>query len=260
MGQANRGGGLDFEGGAHDTQAGPMWERRRTFRVELSARALLWQRGELRGSYELHDLSMGGCAVTGGPQRALGETFDVMLHVPHRVPLAIPARVQRVSNGSMGLIFDKRTPRAEDWIQDVVVEAIAKAREYGRHVALVIEPRPAERHALVRALQELGQRAVGVATALDAVQLLVEEGERVDTAFVEAESNTLKSQELIEFLTLHHPRVRRVLVGEPEDIQAAWATEASGEVHALLETPCNPEALRKLLNRLSSVPITGLMS
>jgi len=238
----------------------PSWERRRSYRVELTARASLWQRGELRGSYSVSDLSMGGCAVSDGPQRALGEVFDVMLHVPHRVPLAIPARVQRVNGKSMGLAFEKRTSRAEDWIQDVVVDAIAKVREYGRHVALVIEPRDKERLSLVRTLQELGQRAIGVATALDAVQLLVEEGERVDTAFVEAESDTLKSQELIEYLANHHPHVRRILVGEPENIQANWVVEATGEVHALLETPCDREVLRKLISRISSVPISSPMS
>jgi hypothetical protein len=260
MGQANRGRGLDVMGDAQAERSSTAWERRRSFRVPVPGQVSVWSKGQLRGRYDLLDVSIGGCSLGGGPAPKVGEEVDVMLHLPHRTALAVHATVRRVGSSSVGLRFEHATPRAEDCIQDVVVEAIARAHMGNSHVVLVVEPRHAVRQALVRTLRELGQHAIGVATALDAVQLLVEEGERIDTAFIEAESTSLKSDELVEFLAHNHPRVRRVLMGDSAHIQASWLAEATGEVHALLETPCNRDVLHRLLSRIESVPMDALLS
>jgi hypothetical protein len=260
MGQANRGRNLEVMGDGHNERTSGALERRRTFRVPVPGQASMWSKGQLRGRYDLLDVSIGGCSLRGTPASKVGEEVDVMLHLPHRTALAVHATVRRVDTSIMGLRFEHATPRAEDCIQDVVVEAVARAQFGNSHVVLVIEPRHAVRQTLVRSLRELGQHAIGVATALDAVQLLVEEGERIDTAFIEAESTLLKSDELVEFLTHNHPRVRRVLMGEPQHIQASWLAEATGEVHGLLETPCNRDALHRLLSRIESVPMDAALS
>jgi DNA-binding NtrC family response regulator len=155
---------------------------------------------------------------------------------------------------------DHTTPKAEDCLQDFVVETFARAKADDGLIALVVEPRHVERQGLVRTLRELGRRAIGVATALDAVQLLGREGEHVDTVFIEAESSSLPSLELVEFLAHNHPRVRRVLVGEPSEIAASWVAQATGEVHALLETPCDQEAVHRVLHRLQFTPHDGTLS
>ena len=260
MGHANRGRGLDIMADAHVERSGTTWERRRSFRVPVPGQASVWSKGQLRGRYDLLDVSIGGCSLRGNPPPKVGEEVDVMVHLPQRTALAVHATVRRADPASVGLRFEHATPRAEDCIQDVVVEAIARAQLGNGHVALVIEPRHAVRQAMVRSLRELGQHAIGVATALDAVQLLVEEGERIDTAFIEAESTSLKSDELVEFLAHHHPRVRRVLMGDSAHIQASWLAEATGEVHALLETPCNRDALHRLLSRIERVPMDAALS
>jgi hypothetical protein len=265
MGQVNRGRDMNSEATEHadfSSHAEPRasthaaaWDRRRSFRVAVPARASLWLRGQLRGRYDVTDVSIGGCLLRGGPEQKVGDEVDVMLHLPHRATIALHATVRRSDPSSVGLRFEHATPRAEDCIQDVVVEAFAREHAGNGHVALVIEPRHAVRQALIRTLRELGQPAIGVATALDAVQLLVEEGERIDTAFIEAESTLLPSFELVEFLAHNHPRVRRILVGDSTHIEASWLAEATGEVHALLETPCNRDALHRLLARIGRVPV-----
>jgi len=260
MAQANRGRGFDVMEDGHTERSGAAWERRRSFRVPVPGQASVWSKGQLRGRYDLLDVSIGGCSLRGNPPPKVGDEVDVMLHLPHRNALAVHATVRRVDSSSVGLRFEHATPRAEDCIQDVVVEAVARAHLGNTHVALVIEPRHALRQSLVRTLRELGQQAIGVATALDAVQLLVEEGERIDTAFIEAESTSLPSDELVEFLAHNHPRVRRVLMGDSEHIQASWLAEATGEVHALLETPCSRDALHRLLSRIESVPMDATLS
>jgi hypothetical protein len=291
MGQMGRGAEVDYQGGANRTPAKPMSERRHSFRVQVPARASIFHKGKLRGYYAVHDVSIGGCLLRGGTALPVSELVDVLLHLPHRAPLALSARVLRsellvLSNGSsqapiplsagsaevplagsprshelsasnsfeMGLRFEHTTPKAEDCLQDFVVETFARAKADDGLIALVVEPRHVERQGLVRTLRELGRRAIGVATALDAVQLLGREGEHVDTVFIEAESSSLPSLELVEFLAHNHPHVRRVLVGEPSEIAASWVAQATGEVHALLETPCDQEAVHRVLHRLQFTP------
>ena len=267
--------------GAHAPKA--LWERRHSFRVQVPARASIFHKGKLCGYFTVHDVSIGGCLLRGGLALPVSETVDVLLHLPHRAPLALSAKVLRSErltfvpgsvqqpNGTrnresiptsfeVGLKFEHTTPIAEDCLQDFVVETFARAKADDGLIALVVEPRHVERQALVRSLRELGRRAIGVATALDAVQLLGREGEHVDTVFIEAESSSLPSLELVEFLAHNHPHVRRVLVGEPSEIAASWVAQATGEVHALLETPCDQDAVHRVLHRLQFTPHDGALS
>jgi hypothetical protein len=261
------------EGGAEHRPAKPLWERRHSFRVlvdgkgrdgktarALPCRASVFHKGKLCGFYAVHDVSIGGCLLRGGPARLVGEQVDILLHLPHRAPMALSAQVRRSGSLSMGLKFEHTTPKAEDCIQDFVVETFASTTANDGQVALVIEPRHAERQSLVRTLRELGRRAIGVATALDAVHLLVEEGAHVDTVFIEAESQSLQTPELVEFLTHNHPRIRRVLIGDQNELAASWVAQATGEVHALLETPCDPEAVHHVLHRLQFTPNDALLA
>lgn len=254
MNETLRGAEVDYQGGASQKPAKPMSERRHSFRVPVPARASVFHKGKLLGYYSVHDVSIGGCSLREGPARPVGEQVDVLLHLPHRAPLTLSARVRRSDTFSMGLKFEHTTPRAEDCIQDLVVETFARVAADDGRVALVVEPHHVERQALVRTLRELGKRAIGVATALDAVQLLVEEGNHVDTVFIEAESASLPSLELVEFLAHNHPRLRRVLIGERNLLAASWVAQATGDVHALLETPCDPEDVHRVIHRLQFVP------
>jgi hypothetical protein len=236
--------------GKHRSRA----ERRHSFRVSLPARASLWSKGQLCGHYSVVDLSIGGCALEGGPARARGEHVHAVLHVPHRGPIVVPAQVRRSLGDHVALVFERPTPVVGDILQDVIVETFARVRTRDNDLALVVEPRHAVRHTLVRTLRELGRKAIGVATALDAVQLLVEEGEHLSIVFIEAESDVVPSLELVEFIAHNHPSVKRVLIGEPGDIARHWLSEASGEVHALIDTSADREALQRLLRKLDRTP------
>jgi len=271
MNQMLRATHLHNERGPEEAPAKPLWERRHSFRVlvpggvgsgmrALPSRASVFAKGKLCGCYAVQDVSIGGCSLSGGPGRPVGEHVDILLHLPHRAPLALSAQVRRSDSLSMGLKFEHTTPKAEDCIQDFVVETFARAKADDGRIALVVDPRHVERQGLVRTLRELGRRAIGVATALDAVQLLVEESGHVDTVFIEAESASLPSLELVEYLSHNHPRLRRVLVGGQSEIAASWVSQATGEVHALLETPCDQEAVHRILHRLQFTPNDAALS
>jgi len=288
MGQTVRGAEVDYQRGDSKPPSKPLWERRHSFRVQVPAHASVLHKGKLCGYYVVEDVSIGGCSLRGSPLLPAGEHLDLLLHLPHRAPLALSARVQRsdstpgeangtrtstngaratlgstpthVGSGHMGLRFEHTPPKAEDCLQDFVVETFASAKADSGRIALVVEPRHLERQMLVRTLRELGRRAIGAATALDAVQLLGQEGEHIDMVFVEVESRNLPSLELVEFLAHNHPRIRRVLVGEASEIAASWVAQATGEVHALLETPCDQDAVHRVLHRLQFTPHDGAIS
>lgn len=231
----------------------PGLERRHSFRVQLEGHASLWLGNRLRGHYRLHDLCIAGCGLSGGPSCSSGERVEVVLHLPDHPPLWLTACVQRSYGQHLGLRFERPTARMEDRLQDLVVAAYARTHADGRF-SLVVEPNPARRRTLVHNLDVLGEPAVGVATPLDAVQLLLERGQRVEMAFIGPPDSAVPSFELIEFLARHYPRVRRVLVGDARALAPSWIAEATGDVHALLETPYSDEALRKLLQRLEAWP------
>jgi PilZ domain len=229
-------------------------ERRHSFRVHVSASASLWHRGQFAGNYQVVDLSLGGCLLEGKALPASEEPFDLVLHASLRPPLVVHAHLRRSGPHLQALRFDKLAPVVEEALQDLIVETYARVRTREAELALVVEPRHPERHTLVRTLRELGRRAVGVATALDAVQLLVEEGEHVHTVFIEAESEVVPSLELIEFLMHNHPSVKRVLIGEPGAIARHWLEEAAGEVHAVLECTSDHGAVSRVLRKLDRTP------
>jgi hypothetical protein len=239
-------------------------DRRHSFRVPVEGRASIWLRGRLHGHYALVDLSISGCTLRDGPECYPGEQVEVVLHLPDRPLFWLSAQVRR-SAGEVGLCFQHPDPRSEDRLQDLVVEVYTRMHADSDSFSLVIDARSHVRRGLVHNLDAVGERAVAVATPLDAVQLLLERGERVLTAFIgpdhsdaatdhRSRAQGLASTELVEFLANNYPRVRRVLVGNAGEVSSAWIAEATGEVHGLLETPCSEETLRRLVHRISSIP------
>ncbi len=172
-------------------------ERRRSCRVLVDGQATMWRRTELRGYYRLHDLSIGGCQLIGGPARPIGEEVDVLLHLPHREALLMHGHVARAANGHVGLCFDAPSPRAEDYIQELVFDALVHQRAPQDDVILVVQPHTKLRSSIVQSLRELGMRSIGVSTALDAVQLLVEQGAHVRAAFIDAHDSAIPTQEIV---------------------------------------------------------------
>ncbi len=232
----------------------PPAERRHSFRVCVPGRASIWHKQQLHGHYIVHDLCIEGCLLRNGPPCKVGEHIELVLHLPDNPALWLSCEVRRCATDGIALRFEGLPPRVEDRLQDLVVESYARAHADSESFSLVIEPRLAVRHALVRELDALGERAVGVAAPLDAVQLLLERGERVQTAFIGSARSASPGFELAEFLARHYPRTRRILIGNAGELEQAWLAETTGEVDGLLETPCTEEALRKLLHRISALP------
>jgi CheY-like chemotaxis protein len=238
----------------HQSAGPPHLERRHSFRVHLPGRASLWRQNQLLGQYRLRDLSIAGCALVGRSSGKPGDHVELVLHLHDDRPLWISATIRRSHGNHIALRFERPTARVEDRLQDVIVETYARTHLDHARFSLVIEPNAALRRMLVRSLDGLGHRAVGVATPLDAVQLLLERGEHVHAAFLGPPPRVSGATfELVEFLARYHPNVRRVLVGDAQAIAHAAAAEQAGELHARLELPCSDHALRVVVHRLESI-------
>ena len=257
MGDVVQGGGAVDE--LRNAEAEPdrpaALERRHSFRVHLVGRASVWRSNQLVGHYRLHDLCLEGCALVGSASCKPGDRVELVLHIQDERPLWLSGTVRRSHGNQLAVRFDRLSARAEDRLQDLVVEAYARTHGDHQRFSLVVEPNPTTRRALVQSLDALGVRAVGVATPLDAVQLLLERGDRVENAFVGPVPRTgSASFELVEFLARHYPHTRRVLTGDARLLAGSWSAQAAGEVDALLETPCSDDALRRLVHRLEQLP------
>ncbi len=230
-------------------------ERRRSFRVRVTAQAGIFHNGELLGHYPIRDLSTGGCLLSNvDAQRAVGERVEVLLHLPRHTSVGVSALVTRHMDDVMALSFEHATPRAEDCIQDLVLQAFIALRAHGEDfVALVIEPDASVRAQLLEQLNALGQPAIGVATALDAVQILMEQAERVDCALIQSRSLHVPSNEIVEFLSQHHPHTRRVLIGDAREVTEAWQRSAPDLVHSMLELPASDRMLEQVLSRVRGI-------
>lgn len=232
----------------------PQLERRHSFRVHLPGRASLWRDNQLLGHYRLHDLSIAGCALVGRSNAKAGDRVELVLHLNDDRPLWLSATIRRCQGHYIALRFERPNARVEDRLQDVVVETYARTHlDHGRF-SLVIEPNASLRRMLVRNLDAVGHHAVGVATPLDAVQLLLERGDHVHAAFLgPPPQSTGPTFELIEYLARYHPTIRRVLVGDGEAVARAETAELAGDIDARLELPCSEDALRLLVHRLESL-------
>ncbi len=230
-------------------------ERRGSFRVKVSARAGVFHNGQLRGQYPVRDLSTGGCLLSDvDTPQVVGDHVEVFLQLPRHNSVGVSARVRRMADDVMALSFEHATPRAEDTIQDLVLQAFVALRAHGEDfVALVIEPSNTLRSALIDQLGTLGQPAIGVGTALDAVQILMEQAERVDCAFIQSRSAQVPSFEIVEFLAQHHPHIRRVLIGDAEEVARSWRAEPRELVHSLLELPASDRNLEHVLSRVRGI-------
>lgn len=230
----------------HDT----LTDRRRSFRVEVPAVAMLWSKGQLEGRYDVRDLSIGGCRLSNGPRRTVGDTVKLLVHLPQDLgEFALPATVVRHVDRGMGMRFADSSPAAEDCIHELVLQSLQKRRAETQ-TTLVVGPNTAGRQTLVQVLRQLGRRAIGVPTPLDAVQLLVEEGHRIDTAFIEIDAGSRHGMELVEFLAHNHPTVRRVVLGQDERRADLADAQATGTVDGIVGLPADKREVRRVLMNL----------
>lgn len=231
-----------------------LWERRRFFRVPISGKALLQHGEHLDGLYQLHDLSIGGCMLTHGPDCTLGDHVAVTLHVEGEDEVALPARVvryERASEGArVGLRFTDHDPLFEDRIQDLVMRSIE--REHQTEI-LIVHGNPERVTALFDSMRGVGQKLVVARTARDAIVQLERGGERVRMAIVAPVVGSSRARDIVKLIGLRFPHVNCVTLsrgGAARVVRAIRSARQTEVREAVQETsPWSLSRLRKVISQ-----------
>jgi hypothetical protein len=191
-----------------------LWERRKFFRIPISGKALLQHGEHLDGLYRLHDLSMGGCMLTHGPDCQLGDRVGVTLRVEGEEELALPAKVVRrfaadtreqdSVGACVGLRFMNHNALFEDRIQDLVMRSIERENQTE---ILIVHAHPERVTALFDSMRGVGQKLVVARTAREAFLKLERSAERVRMAIVAPVVGSSRARDIVKLIGLRFPHV-----------------------------------------------------
>jgi hypothetical protein len=232
-----------------------LWERRKFFRIPISGKALLQHGEHLDGLYRLHDLSMGGCLLTNGPDCKLGDRVAVTLHVEGEAELALPAKVVRHEGNGVGLRFTDHHPLFEDRIQDLVMRSIERENQTE---ILIVHAHPERVTALFDTMRGVGQKLVVARTAREAFSQLERGAERVRMAIVAPVVGSSRARDIVKLIALRFPHVNCVTLsrgGAARVVRAIRSAtrEPSAVPVADMQEVATPESSAWSLSRLRKV-------
>lgn len=235
-----------------------LWERRRFFRIPISGKALLQHGEHLDGLYRLHDLSMGGCMLTHGPDCKLGDRVAVTLRVEGEDELALPAKVvrhERDMNGAgvrVCLCFTDHDATFEDRIQDLVMRSIEREQQTQ---ILVVHSNPERVTALFDSMRGVGQKLVVARTARDAISLLERGAEQVRMAIIAPVVGSSRARDIANVISLRFPHVNCVTLSRGgaarvvRAIRSARRTETIESVAPKESSAWSLSRLRKVISQ-----------
>lgn len=217
-------------------------ERRRAYRVAVDGTGFLWHGDRLSGCYALSDISTGGCLLRHGPDVDPGYGYRLVLHVTARPAIRLPARVVRCRHDAgacdIGVRFTARPPRAQDQIHDLVMRNLEGSNCMRAGRVLVLHPDAVRRRPLAETIRLLGYEVVEACTPLEAVWEL--ENGPMDIRAVFVAGGVGDGSDIVRFIAVRYPQVRRVLV------DVADGSDAGG-ADFVLESPLSAGRLRKVI-------------
>lgn len=220
-------------------------ESRRDVRAPVLATALVSQRGQAKGPYNVVNLSAGGALLSGRLDLPVGSIVDLTLRLPWtpaiRTEAAIVAPGASEREGVFALSFLSLSPRDADVIHSAVVHLLRTVRSAR---VLVVTAQSVEIcHSFALAIEDLGCPAVVVTTASEAIKLL--EGTNAFKAVIFDELLRRDgAPDFLAFAARSHPKIRRVLLLAARSDEAPCVQLG---VHAVLARPCTDAALAAAL-------------
>lgn len=197
---------------------GSFEERRARARCDLRATATIVSRGEAVGRFTVQNLSAGGALLTGGHDVPRAARCRVLLELPSGESLAVGAWVRRRATNdgviALAVSFRHASPASEDRIQDAILGLLDRRHKSENPAVLVVDSSPAQRHALVAQLSELGHRTIGCAAPLDAIRRLDDPEDHVRAVLVRDAAGARPGVELLELVADTYRDVRPILLVE----------------------------------------------
>jgi len=232
-----------------------LWERRKFFRIPISGKALLQHGEHLDGLYRLHDLSIGGCMLTHGPDCKLGDRVAVTLHVEGEYDIELPAKVVRhvfaPDGAHLGLCFTDHDAMFEDRIQDLVMRSIEREQ---RSEILVVHANPERVQPLFDSIRAVGQTTVVARTPRDAMEILETGAERVRMAIIAPVVGTSAARDIVKLILRRFPHVNCVLLSRGG---AGRLTRAIRSTLPKESSPWSLSRLRKVISKHELIMVSS---
>jgi CheY-like chemotaxis protein len=197
-------------------------ERRKSFRVGVNGRALLWNKNSIAGRFRIVDLSIGGCLLRDAASVMDDETeYRLVLELGEHGAIRLPARLVRqrhVGDGvlELGMAFCAHPPATEDRIHDLVMANLEAERPTGSGRVLIVDPDPLRRRALRESIGPLGYVVVEADCPVDAVWELENGPADFHAVLVSRWLGRCDGRDLVRFIGERYTGVHRVLVTERE--------------------------------------------
>jgi hypothetical protein len=211
-------------------------DRRLSARVQVVGTAIVLTADRYVGTFLVENVSATGALLAGDSQLAVGDDVRVLLqiHGSPRIGLhgEITRRAERNGQHLFALSF-QATPATQDFLQ--------RAAPTSSPLVLVVEENIETCAALTAELGLMGRSAMGVHSPVDAIGWLHAPGLDVEAIAVGAAFAEMDGLDLLNFIALDFPKVRRVLVVPGESSVQAAAEPAQ----CLLKDPWDREALEK---------------
>ncbi|MEM8609809.1 MAG: PilZ domain-containing protein [Myxococcota bacterium] len=189
--------------------------------VDLDSRALVIQRGDVVGQYDLEDLSASGARIRGERDLRPGHLVHVLIDLAsNEQPMSLTGSVHRVRNGkgesSLALHFPTLSADQEDAIHDAVLRELLRRNNRASQLPiLVFEPRRRVREEIEAEIRSFGLPVLGVDTLEEAVRELESDDTHYAGLVVHSATHDPAAMEVIEFFTRTED-LRTIILPDPD--------------------------------------------
>lgn len=198
-------------------------ERRKSFRVGVNGRALLWNKNSIAGRFSLVDLSIGGCLLRDDEGHEVDDApeYRLVLELDRHHAIRLPARLVRqrrldAGKRELGMVFCAHPPATEDRIHDLVMANIEAERPTGSGRVLIVDQDAQRRRALRESIGPLGYTVVEADSPVDAVWELENGPADFHAVLVSRWLGRCDGRDLVRFIGERYSGVHRVLVTDRE--------------------------------------------
>lgn len=210
--------------------------------------AFVYGDSDYSGPYQVISISVGGVVLSGRCPLKTSAEVQVLLLAPGHPQMTIEGWVihqerrgedEFVSAVAFCQVVSGVHPAGDE----ILSAAIELPEEPQEALVLVVDDSLGICRALKRDLKSLGCRAVYAATTLDAIMLLLDPQVPIEAAVVDLFLGPDDGLEILDFLAMWFPDIRRVLISGQVRIEQLDLARSSGRVQAVLQKPWSRDGL-----------------
>jgi hypothetical protein len=214
-------------------------ERRYRTRAHVIGTAIVLADERYVGTFLIENVSASGALLAGDSLLSVGDQVRVLLQIRGCSRVAIRAKISRRSERDGQQLFAlsfQVPPTVQDYLQNAALQVQVLSP-----LTLVVEENAELCDMLTGELLLTGRSALAVHTTVDAIGWLHAPSVSVEAVAVGTEFADMGGLDLLEFIALDFPNVRRVLIVSANQNLVGGADAA----HSVLRAPWDPETLQR---------------